>query len=119
MPPAKSAAGGTVAIVMQENVATGFSSSGLSKWRGVYVIKGVSYDRNTQMLSYALVYDLQRGRIEQKWCLSPFGGFKFKHDDTTFTLIGTSSKRRQNLFRNGTASLKDVKGLLFPPSWQR
>ena len=89
------ALGGTDAIVVQ-------------KGGGVYVIQGVSYDDNDQVFSYDSVYELQGGRIERKFALSPFGGFKFKHADTTFTFINTLSKSKQNIYKNGTASLKEV-----------
>ena len=91
--------GGTDAIIVQENVHGPY-------WRGVYVIKGVSHDKQNQLFSYDSVYELQWDRIEKKWSLYPFGRFKFKHDDTTFTLVGTLSKNRQHHYTNGRASFE-------------
>ena len=99
--------GGSDAIVLQKG-------ENVSNWGRTYVLEGVSYDEHTQGFSYDKVHELRMSSIERKWVPSPFGGFKFKHGDTTFTLISTLSGRKKNIYENGRASLKEIRNTLFP-----
>lgn len=99
--------GGADAIIIQKTDNT-------SRWgEKMYVIKGVSHDKQSQEVSYDSVYELRRGSMEKKFSLSPLGGFKFKHGETTFTLIGTMSNNRRNIYKNGMVSLGDIHRLLY------
>ena len=100
--------GGDDAIIVQKTSATS------SVWNGVYVIRGVSHDEYNRSLSYGSIFEMDRRYLERKSAHPLYGGFKFKSDDTSFTFVDTMSKKKRNLYKDGVASLKDVRALLFP-----
>lgn len=98
-------AGGADAIIIHK-------SDGATTWDGVYLIQSVKNDARNAVTSYKSLNTLRRAGMERKFGFSLFGGFKFEYADATFNLIGTMSKAKQEIYNNGSVSLREIKGLL-------